>query len=124
MIKFRRVAVQKQDGGQDCGLFAIAFAFTLANGLQPHNLSFAQSKMRPHLAQCLKRGYFTDFPITRTNRTKEKFEVYEFKVVCYCRSIENGKMIKCYNCKEWFHSDCVGLDVAEKKWLCKYTCAC
>ena len=96
LIKFRHVAVQKQDGGQDCGLFAIAFAFALANGLQPHNfLSFAQSKMRAHLAQCLKLGYFTDFPITRTNRTKEKFEVYEVKVVCYCRSIEYVKMIKC-----------------------------
>ena len=40
---------QKQAGGKDCGLYAIAFAVTLVFNLHPSKLKFNQQKMRSHL---------------------------------------------------------------------------
>ena len=39
-IKLKMMNVQKQNGGCDCGLFAIAFATALANGIQPGHCFF------------------------------------------------------------------------------------
>jgi len=43
---------QKQTGGMDCGLFAIAFAVALMFNLHPSKLKFNQQKMRSHLVEC------------------------------------------------------------------------
>ena len=47
-IKLRFMDVQKQSGGYDCGVFAIAFATALAHGINPgkylFNLCFQSSK--------------------------------------------------------------------------------
>ena len=40
---------QRQIGGSDCGLFAIANAVPLANGQDPGRIRFHQEQMRPHL---------------------------------------------------------------------------
>ena len=45
----RWVNVQLQSGGDDCALFAVAFAEALCTGRDPHVLSFNQSQMRHHL---------------------------------------------------------------------------
>lgn len=61
------VEVQKQSGFNDCGLFAIAFAFELANGLNPALLCFDQSKMRNHFNDCVKNGDLVSFPQTNVS---------------------------------------------------------
>ena len=48
-IKLKMINVQKQLGGCDCGLFAIAIATTLAVGNQPEQCFFDQAAMRRHL---------------------------------------------------------------------------
>ena len=40
---------QKQEGGTDCGLFAIAAATAIAHGVDPTQLKFKQASMRTHL---------------------------------------------------------------------------
>lgn len=45
-IKLNFVDVQKQSGGCDCGLFALASATALVNNVNPGNYLFDQSKMR------------------------------------------------------------------------------
>ena len=52
---------QKQIGGVDCGLFAIAFAFHLALGLPLG--PFNQSLMRKHLLHCFRLERVLPFPL-------------------------------------------------------------
>ena len=54
------VESKKQEGGTDCGLFAIATATTLAHGINPS--SFDQSAMRRHLVSCFKEDLMTLLP--------------------------------------------------------------
>ena len=56
--------VQKQHGTDDCGLFAIAFAVSLARKVNPadSHLLFEQSRMRSHLINCLQEANFCPFP--------------------------------------------------------------
>ena len=55
------VDVQMQDGNSNCGLFAIAFAATLANGGQPGTCGYNQTIMRAHFLQCLEKIFLTPF---------------------------------------------------------------
>ena len=51
---------QKQQGTQDCGLFAIATATSLLSSKA--NTLFQQSQMRPHLITCYENFLLTPFP--------------------------------------------------------------
>ena len=53
--------VQKQEGGDDCGVFSIAFATALAHGLNPVGIHFVQSDMCQHLLQCYEQKSLTPF---------------------------------------------------------------
>ena len=64
----RHMDVQMQSGKDDCGLFAIAFAATLAHGRHPGSYVFEQSLMRSHLLKCLENGKMTIFPVRKTRR--------------------------------------------------------
>ena len=59
----RLVNISKQEGGTDCGLFAIAIATTLALRLDPAEITYQQSSLRCHLVKCLEDGKFTMFSI-------------------------------------------------------------
>ena len=41
-IDVKMMNVQRQEGGSDCGLFAIAFATALVNGIQPASSIFTK----------------------------------------------------------------------------------
>ena len=60
VVKFARC--QKQKGGADCGLFAIAFATAIAFGKQPGKIKFVQEELRSHLVTCLNKGEMSLFP--------------------------------------------------------------
>ena len=47
--------VQQQDGDDDCGVFAIAFALHAILGDDLKNVEFDQSQMRSHLLDCQKK---------------------------------------------------------------------
>ena len=57
--------LQKQEGGYDCGLFAIACAFELCTGNNPATLKFMQKEMRIHYQQCMDNQLMTSFPHTQ-----------------------------------------------------------
>ena len=46
--------VQKQLGGSNYGLFALAFITAVLNNQDPTALCFEQNKMRRHLTECLE----------------------------------------------------------------------
>ena len=55
-------SVQRQDGNSDCGLFAIANAYSLCERRDPRTITLDQLHMRNHLVKCFKDRYFTPFP--------------------------------------------------------------
>ena len=75
---------------------------------------------------CFEAGEMTQFPFKPRkvpfggnvlNSVKER-------VYCICR-MPNDKatpMIFCGTCKEWFHGDCIGIDISvigeTEKWMC------
>ena len=61
-VKFQLPKVQVQEGLTECGLFAIAFAVTLAFGDNPEACIFDQSRMRPHLHACFEKQCISKFP--------------------------------------------------------------
>ena len=112
----RYIEVQHQNGADDCGLFAIAFAKALCAGKDLHLLSFDQKKMRQHLQSNLEGGTITGFPSAakpqRSQRRRVKISRY-IQIYCHCRlpwSLQSykkfGNLIQCSQCKEWYHQYC------------------
>ncbi|CAF3460435.1 unnamed protein product [Rotaria sp. Silwood2] len=54
--------VQQQIGGNDCGLFALAFATSLCHGTSPSMLFYNQSLLREHYVQCIENNKIEPFP--------------------------------------------------------------
>ncbi|KAL2098431.1 hypothetical protein ACEWY4_007638 [Coilia grayii] len=61
-VKLQWPSIQQQEGGSDCGLFAIANSLTLCRGEDPCNVSYNQTLMRTHLYACFQNGLLTPFP--------------------------------------------------------------
>ena len=59
-VKFARC--QKQVGGVDCGLFAIAFATAIVFGKPPNKFKLIQQELRSHLINCFNKGKMSLFP--------------------------------------------------------------
>ena len=56
------VRVQQQQGTVDCGLFAIAYVISLANGKDPARVKYAQESMRAFFSNCIKKRHLEVFP--------------------------------------------------------------
>ena len=61
LFKNRVVRPQKLNGGSDCGVFAIAFATSIAIN-QKVDVKFDQARMRAHLASCIEKRELSLFP--------------------------------------------------------------
>ena len=123
-IIIKMMNVQLQAGGCDCGLFAIAFATALANGIQPGVCTFKQDAMRKHLYECQNNGKLTMFPLLKPIRqgglvrSRESMELF-----CTCRMPEIPPMVECSTCGEWYHVQCVSvpeeaLEDSSTEWRC------
>ena len=82
------IDVQRQKGTCDCGLFAVAFATALANGIQPERLEFEQDRMRKHLYRCFNQDALSMFPASRREpqATVQSTDIKE--IYCTCRMPE------------------------------------
>ena len=47
--------VQQQTGAASCGLFALAYAYSLCEGLDPSQLVYESSKFRSHFSHCIEK---------------------------------------------------------------------
>jgi Ulp1 family protease len=72
--------VQRQEGFNDCGLFALAYMYTLCSGNNPSLYANTQSKMRDHYNNCIKNKYFEAFPHTSLKRKHINDKKYEYDV--------------------------------------------
>jgi hypothetical protein len=111
-MKYKVKACQRQGNGYDCGVFAIAFATSLAYGEDPSKLSYDTKQLRNHLRACMESNRLTPFPSTKCagNRSRRETMATE-DVHCSCRRSEymvgSDKMVECDVCKEWYHKSCV-----------------
>ena len=69
---YHQVTCQKQTGGTDCGLFAIANAMEVLMGNDIGQVVFDQTMMRKHLATCFENGKMHPFPKYRVNCNSTK----------------------------------------------------
>ena len=92
----KTVPVHKQSNSSDRGLFALAFAFDLANNLDPSIITYNEKILRKHLLPCIENEEITKF--LKTNewlaRSKDKtlFETHED--FCSCRDVFLKMMLK------------------------------
>lgn len=101
--------MQKQKGGSDCGLYAIAVATSLCFGILPQDFAWEQGKMRHHLSMCFQQGDLSLFPQSSMVRQHQGHHWLEkVEVFCHCRQpfTENVFMVQCDNCQDWFHRGC------------------
>ena len=75
-----------QPNTNDCGVYAIAFAVSLAFGKEPAYLHFENSKMRFHLLNCLHSGVLTELSCKPEQRNS-----------LYVQA--NSKTVKCLECR-------------------------
>ena len=115
-IRLNHIDVQRQNGGSDCGPFAIAFAKTLCMNEDPHSHKYNQAALRAHLGKCLERNMIDPFP-SEVRRSRKQRVIHEQDVIVYCicrlpwdKFDEiRGPMVCCARCKEWYHQMCVGI---------------
>ena len=123
-VTFFNVKVQKQIGGSDCGLFALAFATDLCFGLDPHNQKYKQNEMRQHFICCVESGKMTPFPKTdRGVQTHLSYNKTAIKIFCLCRFPNDKKeYVECFSCKGWYHPECASIPTwavnSKVPWKC------
>jgi len=62
------IKCQIQLGPSDCGLFALAFASSLCEGVDPGTLKYPQHELRRHIFQCLQNRRILPFPARRRKK--------------------------------------------------------
>ena len=124
-IQLNFISVQKQLGGCDCGLFALAYATSLVTGHNPARHVYAQNKMRKHLYNCLKSGEMEMFPLLKDCEQPTIACADSIDVYCTCRmpEIDGIDMVECSKCNEWYHVCCIDVpkQVMEDsclQWFC------
>lgn len=111
-LRYKVKACQRQGNGFDCGVFAIAFATSIANGIDPATLVYTPNQMRDHLRACFEKKKLTQFPSTIcvTNRDRRE-AIAEADIYCSCRRssylVGNSSMVECETCLEWYHQSCI-----------------
>ena len=125
MLMVTLLPVQQQEGTQDCGLFCIANAYSVAMGKNPRNIDYDQSRMRSHLEECFEKEELTLFPPSSVPVKRSRLRHLFVKVNCFCKRPESyDDMVECEGCSTWFHFKCVGLCSSSNtdNWKCS-TCS-
>ena len=113
--------MQQQDGGFDCGLYALAFGYSLCAGTDPTQLVYIQREFRSNFLRCLMKEEVTDFPHDAIMKFPGKSLLRRCKVFCLCRLPDTGDaMVQCSKCKEWYHFTCIRDDnkPLPELWYC------
>ncbi|XP_069811948.1 uncharacterized protein [Dendropsophus ebraccatus] len=116
VLKVKSICCQKQKGASDCGLFAIANALALLEGINLKKIQFIQADMRPHLVSCLEKGQLVMFPYVTRGSRKIYIQQIILTTLCTCHIYQHGEpMVECSKCKCWYHFSCVSLDKDDKR---------
>ena len=119
-----------------CTLYAIAIATALSFSINPAELRFDVSHIRPHLTEYLLSGSISPFPSAghRVCPQKRPNKIFSFALYCICRLPDgDAKFEKCKimaqwkNCTNYYHQHCLHIpqrfiDSRKRSWLC-FNCA-
>ena len=117
-LLYKVKSCQQQNNGFDCGVFVVAFATSIAHGVDPNTVIYDRRSLRSHLQKCLAADNLTPFPWkkgcpTRGKSTQSEEEVLQKeRVYCSCRRTEHSlptkgwDMVQCDGCKEWYQRMC------------------
>lgn len=111
-------SVSKQYGTSDCGLFAIANATALCQGLDPASWKYDQPKMRAHLLLCYFNSCMSSFPGSSRGTQRDPVKVQDVPIYCSCRRPhrqQQEEMIECNTCSEWYHEECARVIASQYK---------
>lgn len=99
---------QRQKTKAECGLFAIAAAFSIAKGNDPSDDRYDLEKMRTHLYKCLDEKSLEQFPAYPGPITSQRKKVYSVSVCCQCKDLLNlssdETAWRCENCGQFCHA--------------------
>ena len=84
--------VQQQRNGTNCGLFALAYAVSLAYGEDPGKVRYDESKMREHLLSCLRNNTLLPFPNKEGYRSTTFRSTKRRNIELFCVCGGNGGM--------------------------------
>lgn len=113
-------SVQQQEGADDCGVFAIAFAVEVAFGGNPSKVIYRQEAMRNHLEDSFNNRKLSPFPRGEMGK-KSVRKLTKIEVHCLCFLPESyDNMVQCEDCFTWFHYGCVNYLETDKNygWKC------
>ena len=117
--------VQRQVGGSDCVLFALAFTTDLCHCLNPTEQKYHQGSLWKHYITCLENAAMVPFPKTEK---RVPFHVGYKKsfvsIFCECRlPNDNAEYVQCFTCRAWYHPACVNIPKwalnSERGWRCR-----
>ena len=86
-ITLQFMNVHRQVRSSDCGLYSLAYATAICNGIDPTACTFDQEEMRPHFFKCIMGSrVLTLFPILKQRRASPKPKKVEgISIYCHCR---------------------------------------
>jgi hypothetical protein len=128
-ISYSVLPCQKQTNGYDCGVFAIAFATSLAFGEDPRELVYSSDTLRPFLIDCFRKNVLSTFPSIRNSKPIGfgRFRSFSIDIYCSCRRTDYNstssewQMVVCDKCNECFHRMCVdNYPKKEGSWMCSH----
>ena len=130
----KHISVQCQFGGNDCGVFAIAFATSLCMGVYPYMLKCMQTQTRAQLLRGLESGYLSPSTLLGKHTDQEgnicctqlRYQYF----VCRLPWSKNDReyithrpLVQRLLCMEWHHQICCNIDDVvlgkpREKYLC------
>ena len=122
-ITFHVREFQKQSHGRKCGFFAAASAVAIVNGVDPSFLKFNERQLQSDFCMLHNDGLDKPFQSSiRIVQNPDKAIVVLDKVHCVCHRKSIGKMVQCGKCLNWYHNDCVVIDLSqstleENEWI-------
>ena len=123
-ILFINEKIQRQRNGNDCGVFALAFATDLCFGIDPATQTYNQECMRTHYVSCLDSQEMVPFPKARWQvPCHPHINRITVAIFCVCQ-MPNDKQeyVQCFQCYGWYHPTCVNIPdwviKTKKRWRC------
>ena len=120
------VNVHQQEGSDNCGLYALAYAFDLCFGIDPFESKYKQEAMRVHLHSCIEHEEVKPFPVVEAKHLVPRRRILATTTVtvyCHCRQPERTDMACCGQCCKWYHDTCEDIppeifDDDKLLWFC------
>lgn len=79
---------------------------SISNWQKPDELWFQVPKMWHHLLSCLEEGFIQNFPSDQRHCHHPTHRIERIDVYCKCHHKEEGNMVSCDSCREWYHNTC------------------